>query len=169
MRGPSWRLPKSESYLPRSFFPLLHNYKILQKLSVSSGLSMGPHCILERVAILEASSPTVSTIVYASERAYSIWPSDSAAEQAWRFVVVFVLKLGVKMKWRSPHTRDWECIFNLFSAYQPGRTAGDRRRGGKERGREGKKRKRGIRRFGRGFNPTMMKPLKWTAAGRHTP
>lgn len=45
---------------------------------------MGPHCILERVAILEASSPTVSIIVYASERAYSIWPSDSAAQQAWK-------------------------------------------------------------------------------------
>lgn len=44
-----------------------------------------------------------------------------------RFVVVFVLKLGVKMKWRSPHTRDRECLFNLFSAYQPSRTAGERR------------------------------------------
>lgn len=38
---------------------------------------------LERVAILGASSPTLSTIVYASERAYCIWPSDNGAQQAW--------------------------------------------------------------------------------------
>lgn len=39
---------------------------------------------LEKVAILEAPSPTVSTIVYASDRAYSIWLSDNVAKQAWR-------------------------------------------------------------------------------------
>lgn len=44
---------------------------------------MGPHCILESVAILEAPS-TVSTIVCDSERAYSIWPPDSMAKQALR-------------------------------------------------------------------------------------
>lgn len=53
-----------------------------------------------------------------------------------------MLKLGVKMKWRSPHTRDGECIFNLFCAYQPGCTAGDRRRGGKEGWKAGEIRKK---------------------------
>lgn len=75
--------------------------------------------------------------------------------------MVFVLRLGVKMKWRSPLTRDWESIFNLFCAYRPGHTAGERRGGGEERGREGE----GGRREESGgldsaSNPTMMKPLK---------
>lgn len=69
---------------------LLYNYKILQKprACVSSVLSMGPHCILERVAILEAPSPIVSAIVYAFERAYSIWLSDNVAKKLGRFVLV---------------------------------------------------------------------------------
>lgn len=63
---------------------------------------MGPHCILVRVAILEVSSPTVSAIVYASARAYSIWPSDSAAQQAWKVVVVFVAKAPGENEMEEP-------------------------------------------------------------------
>lgn len=45
------------------------------------------HIAFQRVAILKRPSPTVSTIVCASERAESIWPSDSEAKQAWKVCV----------------------------------------------------------------------------------
>ena len=108
----------NESYLAHSFAPLsLCNYKILQKLivSVSSGLSTGPHCILERVAILDASSPTVSSIVYASERAYSIWPPDSAAQTSLEGLW-WCLRWSLGWKWNGgAHTPETESAYLICS------------------------------------------------------
>lgn len=80
-----------------------------------------------------------SNLLYSQHHCVCLWGSifhlavwQRGPNKLGRFVVVFVRKLGVRMKWRSPHTRDSECLFNLFWAYQPGHTAGDGRRGGKE-------------------------------------
>lgn len=112
--------------------PFLCNNRILQKLSLVAYQWV-------HIAFRE-SGHFGSVLLYSQHHCVRLWGSifhlavwQRGPNKLGRFVVVFVLKLGVKMKWRSPHTRDWECLFNLFWAYQPGRTARrwDRRRRGK--------------------------------------
>lgn len=116
--GPIWHLHTMNLIWHTPLLPLpLCNYKILQKLivCVSSGLSTGPHCILEWVAILDASSPTVSSIVYASERAYSIWPPDSAAQTSLEGLW-WCLCWSLGWKWNGgAHTPETESAYLICS------------------------------------------------------
>ncbi len=145
------------------FYPSLFNHKFLQKpkVCVSHGLSMGPQSISEQEAILEAYSQHNCVCLWESIFHLAVW--QRGPNKLGRFVLVFVQKLGVKMKWRSPHSREWECIFNLFCASQWDIGEEGARR------EEWKRKKKRNRAVWTHFCPVMMEPLKGTAAGRHTP